>query len=139
VRTTLGIPENSDNAPVGEYAETCGGCTFNDTTLACTHCEMPMTGERVFSTIDTATCEYGVVNKDGTLACKPAPLPPGSYQDSCSSCSVVGTTLKCEHCRDGSGIQFAPSELAHVDECTAVGNADGTLECQGKKPSKDEL
>jgi len=63
---------------------------------------------------------------DGTLP--PGTLPSGSYQQSCGSCSVSGSTLSC-NCRSVYGYYYATS--INYGSCyNGIDNINGTLECR---------
>jgi hypothetical protein len=63
-----------------------------------------------------------------TTPAQAQPIPSGSYQRSCDTISVNGTTLRAT-CQTEDGDRSA-SRLNDVDECDGdIGNNDGTLTC----------
>src|SRR5262245_37676160 len=60
-------------------------------------------------------------------------LPTGSYSQSCTDCTMEGTVLVCQVCKDGSGGE----PTAQIDTCScgsaaqsqAISNQHGILTC----------
>ena len=68
------------------------------------------------------------VTVGNTAKCS-APLPSGSYRNSCDGCSYDGVTLSCDACKNGVGVPRATS----VRQCSggqSIVNCDGTLGCR---------
>jgi hypothetical protein len=61
-----------------------------------------------------------------TMACS-APLPSGSYRNTCTGCIYDGSTLSCERC------QGANSQRTTLQRCASgqtIANCDGLLSCR---------
>jgi hypothetical protein len=62
-----------------------------------------------------------------TCGFPPDQLPPGSYLDSCESCTVTGTLLTCNCRRIDGELQLAQKDFATCD--APLANTDGVLTC----------
>jgi hypothetical protein len=82
--------------------------------------------------LDLDSCDRGIVNDNGRLACaaqhEPARLPPGSYRDTCRDFSVDGRHLDAR-CRTRRG-EWRDTHIDLVRCHGPIGNDDGRLVCQ---------
>ncbi|GFZ42391.1 hypothetical protein JCM24511_00106 [Saitozyma sp. JCM 24511] len=103
------------------FEASCTGATLAGTTLSAT-CLDAVTGVSAVSTIDLNTC-YGA--SGGALTCG---LTGFSTPCDASTCTLVGTTLKCS-CSDTSTTPAGGPYLTASDIGGCVGNNEGVLYC----------
>lgn len=79
----------------------------------------------------TDECPAGqsCVSSGSAMACS-APLPSGSYRNSCSDCVFDGSTLTCAHCDNGTGGSPSSSLRARCASGQTIANCFGTLGCR---------
>jgi hypothetical protein len=74
-------------------------------------------------------CQGDIFNTNGTLLCNKAPLPAGSYQQSCAEMWIDADTLHARCKTSGGGVLTA--QLAQVSRCFpgSIENQGGALAC----------
>jgi hypothetical protein len=139
-RCTNGIENNAGTlqctpAAVGarttadSYAATCKNAAVSVAALTAV-CQSWNGSWRSTSLANYERCPGDVENNDGQLQC--SAFPRGSYQATCNSVSVSGTTLIAE-CQTAAGDWVATS-LRHFARCGGqIENNDGRLACPGNR------
>jgi hypothetical protein len=126
---------NGRNLPPGSYLEQCDGCSLvhQQTILSCTHCPTYQNRGHIdgVSSIAVSKCQlFGFIN--GKLDCDVvsdgSTLPPGTYQNSCNNCHVVGYYVWCAACMDKDGGVGERTQLDYRG-CKSIGNSHGKLMC----------
>jgi len=105
----------------------------------CSHCTKPC-GAQVLSRIELSSCAEGanIGNSAGTLACTTphaADVPEGTYQNSCTGCTVEAGMLVCEECNK-SDLTVLPGPSIAVGDCSEFGNSNGQLTCDQWDPAR---
>jgi hypothetical protein len=149
VRNNYGVLECVPSLPQGSYLSSCSNCVLSNGTLSCS-CRNA-DGFSRGSSLNVRFCRDSVSNQNGSLTCgepvayripqappppPPRALPRGSYQGSCSSCTINGDTLSCS-CRNADG--FSRGSSINTRYCyDSITNQNGSLTC-GEPPAPRQV
>lgn len=116
------------DAPKGSYTSSCRDISVDGNTLHAS-CSNGSGAWIPGAIVGFAACQGDIFNFNGALLCNKAPLPTGSYQQSCSEMWMDSDTLHARCRTSGGGIVTA--QLAQISRCFpgSIENHGGALVC----------
>lgn len=126
----LGLARSaSAQNPPGSYQQSCRDLSVSTAGTLSGNCRNRAGGWQATSLANFRACVGDISNFDGVLQCsKGAPLPRGSYTQTCQDTFVTGTTLHARCKNRGGGWQS--TQLGGFSTCRGdIYNFDGQLTC----------